>query len=191
MTSTLASTATNGLYVATINVGGSTHTENWQTSLVNTTDFTLTRVGTSWGDFVGKYTYSTQNYVHDSNTWNATTNAPGVPTRTNHKDAQVVPLPTGMYTDADDVKTELQTTLNASTKWGGSSSTFVVTIPGGSDNILKLDVSKTDGTRIDEEFNIIAENDLRRQGFSMGTWKAYGGADYDNNNPLSCNQLFG
>jgi len=96
-----------------------------------------------------------------------------------------------MYTDADDVKTELQTTLNASTKWGGSSSTFVVTIPGGSDNILNLDVSKTDGTRIDEEFNIIAENDLRRQGFSRGTWKAYGGTDYDNNNPLSCNQLLG
>ena len=116
MTATLASTATNGLYVATIAVGGSTHTENWQTSLVNTTDFTLTRVDTSWGDFIGKYTYSTQNYVHDTNTWSATTSAPGVPVRTNHKGAQIVPLPTGMYTDADDVKTELQTTLNASVK---------------------------------------------------------------------------
>ena len=84
----------------------------------------------------------------------------------------------------------MQNTLNASTKWGGSTSTFVVTIPGGADNILKIDVSNTDGTRIDESFNVVAENDLRRQGF-YGTWKAYNGVDYDILNPLSANQLLG
>ena len=50
-----------------------------------------------------------------------------------------------------------------------------------SDNILKLDVNKTDGTRIDESFNIVAENDVRRQAF-LGTWKAYGGTEYDTYN---------
>jgi len=188
-TATLASTSTDGEYVASLDDGSSTWTETWRTSGVSVVGFTLTRVATTWGTIVGTYDISTSKYEYSTYSWSATANAPSTPTSTFYTASRKMQLDVGMYNDAAAVATEITTKFNTGTRWGGSTSTLTSSFPGN-DSVIVLAANGTDATRAEEKFYVIDEGYLRSP-YGLQEWTNHGGEPYDRYNPKSCNPLLG